>query len=94
MGKSVSIPLCAVLVVLVVAGCAGAPRSGGASAAPRRPAAVLNAECTKCHSLDRVNGITDRTQADWASTVRRMVSRGASLSDAEVTALAAYLANR
>lgn len=54
-------------------------------------AALLQARCTICHSLDRVKQAR-KTLAEWETTVKRMKGKGANLNDQEVQALAQYLA--
>jgi len=52
---------------------------------------LLQAQCTQCHTLDRVQAAA-KTQADWEATVQRMRAKGAELTDAEAQALVEYLA--
>jgi len=56
-------------------------------------AAKLAAErCSACHSTDRICAqLGSRTTEVWKQTVQRMVSRGASLTDAEARTVAEYL---
>jgi len=63
-----------------------APTASGADGA-----ALLQARCTACHSLDRVTQAR-KTLAEWETIVRRMKGKGANLNDQEVQALAQYLA--
>jgi cytochrome c5 len=93
----------AVLMLLVVAAigvaCAQAPAATTpAPAAPAaEPAADLDGEalvkdrCVGCHDLTRVEAAT-KTEADWASTVQRMVDKGTRLSEEEQAAIVQYLA--
>jgi cytochrome c5 len=52
---------------------------------------LLQARCTRCHGLDRVQAAA-KTQADWEATVERMRAKGAELTDAEAQLLVEYLA--
>jgi len=84
-----------VLLGLVVA-CAG-----GGEEPPAPPAEetagdlggeeLLEARCTRCHSLDRVK-TASKTQAEWEATVERMRGKGAELTDEEADILSEYLA--
>jgi len=53
--------------------------------------ALLNERCSTCHSTDRVTSAS-KTVDEWVSTIDRMISKGAELSEAERDILAAYLA--
>jgi hypothetical protein len=60
---------------------------------PAAAAALLQERCTVCHSEDRINRAT-KTQAEWMSTIDRMIGHGAIVSPEEHAQLAMYLANR
>jgi len=65
---------------------AAAPAAGGLDGK-----ALVTERCTKCHGIARVEG--KKANADgWKSTVERMMSKGAKLSDAEKQAVIDYLA--
>jgi len=51
---------------------------------------LVETRCTACHSLDRVTS-AKKSADDWASNVKRMVAKGAELSDAEQQAVIQYL---
>ena len=55
--------------------------------------ALLEDRCTGCHSLARVTSKT-ATQDAWLETIKRMIGKGAVLSDEEATILAQYLAEK
>lgn len=77
----------AIVSVLLVAGC-----SSGA-AASSDPAAIVQAQCTGCHPIDRIKA-AQHDAAGWQSTVERMISNhGAQLDATEAQALATFLAN-
>jgi mono/diheme cytochrome c family protein len=82
-------------VVLISLGIAGlVVACGGAADEP--PAALsgeelLQARCTKCHTLDPVE-VASKSQAEWENTVHRMIGKGAQLTDAEADTLVKYLA--
>lgn len=75
---------------------------GGAQEEPAAPPAeepgvdlsgeeLLQARCTQCHGLDRVEAAS-KTEAEWEDTVERMIGLGAELTDAETQTLVEYLA--
>ncbi len=85
-----------VAMVVVLGLLSALPAIAGCSVFDRNKAyakAILQARCTRCHSLDRV----DRARYDlagWKGTIDRMISHGAKLTDKEKGALADHLANR
>ena len=52
---------------------------------------MLEARCTRCHSLERVQAAS-QTLAEWEATVERMRGKGAELTDAEAQVLVQFLA--
>jgi cytochrome c5 len=64
----------------------GSPTPGAADATQ-----LLQARCTRCHSLDRVRA-AHKTRAEWEETASRMRGKGAKLTDAEAQSLIEYLA--
>jgi len=54
-------------------------------------AALVNAACTSCHALDRVNNKKGDGNA-WTTTVTRMKGMGAGLTDEQIPAVVEYLA--
>jgi len=52
---------------------------------------LLQARCTRCHTLDRVQAAA-KTLAEWETTVERMRGKGAELSDTEAQTLVEFLA--
>ncbi|MFH1636158.1 MAG: hypothetical protein ABIG63_19385 [Chloroflexota bacterium] len=52
---------------------------------------LLQARCTVCHSLGRVEQ-AQKTSAEWERTVARMVGKGAELDENEQVILIEYLA--
>ena len=53
-------------------------------------AALVTTACTACHSIDRVNN-KKGDNAAWTATVARMSGMGASLTDAQIPQVVAYL---
>jgi cytochrome c5 len=51
---------------------------------------LLQARCTVCHDLGRVEAAS-KTQAEWEAMVARMRGKGAELTDAEAQTLIQYL---
>jgi cytochrome c5 len=82
---------------LFLAACASSSSDATATPSSSNPAVsgspenLVQERCTECHSLQRVTS-AHKTQAAWEKTVRRMVSQGARLNDAEFAALVEYLA--
>lgn len=67
------------------------PTSPAPTAAPQADgASLLQARCTRCHSLDRVQQ-SPRTSSEWQTVVSRMRSKGAQLNDAEAQLLVQHL---
>ncbi|MCJ7811235.1 MAG: hypothetical protein MUP62_03460 [Dehalococcoidia bacterium] len=52
---------------------------------------LLQARCSRCHTLERVQ-VAAKVQAEWEATVERMRGKGAELTDAEAQILVEYLA--
>ncbi len=85
-----------VMLVTGAAAQAPAPVPPPATAAAPAPAdtdgqALLTSNCTSCHDLGPINA-HGRTPQDWSDVVDRMVTYGASASDADLAAIKAYLA--
>ncbi len=81
------------------------PEAPTATAEPEEPAAtpeptaepaepegqvLLEARCTACHGLDRVES-AQKSREEWVATVDRMVDYGAQLSESEQGVLLDYL---
>jgi hypothetical protein len=62
------------------------------SPASAQPAAkaLVEKECSKCHSLSRVNKASKDTAA-WKKTVDRMIKKGANIKPEETDAVIQYL---
>jgi cytochrome c5 len=56
--------------------------------------AVLQARCTKCHGLDKIEKHAKVDKEHWADTVSAMIKKGARLTDEERNVLIEYLANQ
>jgi cytochrome c5 len=54
---------------------------------------LVESKCKMCHTLDRIKAAT-HDQAGWQSTVARMRSKGAVLTDAEAQSVIAYLSGK
>jgi cytochrome c5 len=54
-------------------------------------AELLEKKCSTCHPSARAKGLK-KTAAEWETTVKRMISKGVKLADAEKKALVEYLA--
>ncbi len=54
--------------------------------------ALLEQRCTECHTLDRVERAS-KSPAQWGTTVRRMVNKGAELNTLEQEVLIEYLSS-
>jgi mono/diheme cytochrome c family protein len=51
----------------------------------------VQTRCTVCHTRERIDN-AEKTEAEWAATVDRMIGHGAVLNEAERAAVIAYLA--
>jgi hypothetical protein len=91
-----------VVAGLVLLGLAAVACGGGGEEPPAPPPTegntgvlggpdLLEARCTVCHNLDRVQAAS-KTQAEWEATVERMRGNGAELTDEEAGILVDYLA--
>ena len=56
--------------------------------------AVLQARCTRCHGLDKIEKHAKVDREHWAKTVGAMIKKGAKLTNDERSALLDYLANQ
>jgi hypothetical protein len=54
------------------------------------PEELVQERCTKCHTLAPIE-VARKTRQDWESTVYRMLSKGARLSDKEAQEVVNYL---
>jgi hypothetical protein len=81
-----------VLSAAVLGGCSGGSggSTGSQTGAPDGEA-LVSEKCTRCHSLDRVQGAR-KSAEDWQATVSRMQGNGLKITDAEKTAIVDYLA--
>jgi cytochrome c5 len=64
-----------------------------AFAAEVSPKDILENRCTVCHNLDVVLK-AKKNNAEWESTINRMISNGAQLNDEEKEALIKYLSEK
>ena len=87
----------AAALLLWVSVCVATAQAGPAQTAAPKPAAdppgkaILTAKCFQCHQASMWSSLRgDRTM--WESTLYRMVGRGALWTEAEVTAMADFLA--
>lgn len=87
----------ALVISSLVAGAAVA--QGATKVAPGAPqaaastddAALLDAHCSSCHSLDQVTS-QNRTADEWAETIDRMVDHGLQITPEDSKRLNAFLA--
>lgn len=93
--SSVKVGLAVLMIALL-----GIVACGGQATERQQPAegdaalsgeALLEARCVGCHALDVVTG-ANKTEAEWLTTVDRMIQKGASLNAAEKETLVSYLA--
>ena len=95
----VSAVICvALLSAALLSGCSGSSSTQTglpASSDPKLDAGrvLVESKCKMCHTLDRIKTAT-HDQAGWESTVGRMRSKGAVLTEAEAQSVIAYLASR
>ena len=80
-------------------GAAPAAPPAAAQAAPAAPGGLpdgegkdfVTANCGGCHGLDQVQG-AKHSLPDWTETLKRMVTYGATVTDAQLPSIASYLA--
>lgn len=87
---------CALVLLLAVLAGMAACGQGPAEETPTSTgegSILLQQRCTRCHTLERVEAAR-KTPVEWEQTVRRMVDRGADLSEAEISVLVDYLSER
>jgi len=53
---------------------------------------LVEERCTGCHGLDRIES-AEYDRAGWESTIKRMINKGAKLSDEEKDAVLDHLAD-
>jgi len=68
-----------------------APTEEPEQPAPPDGQALVQQRCIQCHGLGRIQQAS-KTEAEWATTVARMVGKGANLSPEEQEAVIQYLA--
>lgn len=89
----------ALITASLIAGTAVAQAQGAAKPAPAKPqasapsddAALLDAQCSSCHSLDQVIS-QSKTADEWAETIDRMVDHGMQITPEDSKRLNAFLA--
>jgi hypothetical protein len=85
-----------VLPLLAAVACGGGGEEPPVPAATEKATSVLGgadlleARCTLCHNLERVQAAS-KIQAEWETTVERMRGKGARLTDEEAGILVDYL---
>lgn len=58
------------------------------------PSAIVMAECTVCHTTQRIcDDLDDEDQEEWTEIISEMVSRGARVAEHEIPLIAEYLSN-
>lgn len=96
MTKGLVIAAVLMLVLAAAVGCSAAdepvsaPEPTPGEATGLDGAALLQAKCTVCHNLDRVNA-QDLDAVGWAAIIDEMIAKGAKVSEAEAAAIAEYL---
>jgi cytochrome c5 len=86
-------------LLLVAALVAGMPAATGAQTAPAKPAAapeasgkeILQRKCFQCHAASMWTSLRQERKA-WEGVLYRMVGRGALWTEAEIAAMADFLA--
>jgi hypothetical protein len=82
--------LFSLVVGLFVVSCGASKPSGSSSSGTSAGQTLLQDRCSVCHSLDRVTS-AHKTNAEWTTTVDRMVNHGAQLNLQEQQTLIDYL---
>jgi hypothetical protein len=90
--RKVFVTLTTVFLILLLgsllAACGGAPQEAAPVGLDGQ--ALLAERCSECHDLGRVERVA-KTEAEWKSTVERMVGKGAELDQAEQQAVIQHL---
>ncbi|MCR4408607.1 MAG: hypothetical protein NUW24_17085 [Anaerolineae bacterium] len=96
-----AIAFLALLLVSFFAACGGSkqatmiPATAPETTVPPNPDSqgLLQARCTQCHDLGRVESAR-KTAEEWKATIERMVGKGAQLNQTEQELLIRYLAEK
>jgi len=64
---------------------------GGQQSTPKNSAELLEQRCSACHPASRATN-KKKTAEEWEATVKRMMDKGAKLSEEEKQTLVNYLA--
>lgn len=67
------------------------PPAGLSEVQKKQARDLINTNCSVCHSTDRISA-AQKDQAGWATTVNRMLSKGAALTSDEAALVIQYLA--
>ncbi len=84
--STLKIGILTLVVSVYISACSGNPSSATTLDGPT----LLEQRCTECHTLDRVERAS-KSPAQWETTVRRMVNKGAELNTLEQEVLLEYL---
>ena len=76
--------ICTLLIIMAL------PCSLAMVAAPSETS-LVQASCSRCHSLNRVCKKLGQSQKAWEKTITRMQSKGAGITDSQITPVAAFL---
>jgi hypothetical protein len=68
----------------------GSASSGGSTTDATPPAAIIAAQCTRCHDVSRIKK-AQHDEAGWQATLARMRGKGAQIDDAQAAAVAKFL---
>ena len=86
-GLSITLMVTAALLL----GCSSGSLQAETDEAGSSGQALVEERCSTCHSLDRITS-ESKTAEEWASTVSRMVEKGARLNEEEQQVVVEYLA--
>jgi len=87
------------IVAMAAVSCSGKEEAGMSTAgSPQETttpegATLVQKRCTICHTIERIVQ-ADLDRSGWESTVDVMIDKGATLNDAERTAIIDYLAGK
>ncbi len=80
-----------ILILSIIAGCAGAPPTPTPTPTEDPAPALVAAKCGTCHPLANLQA-AKYDEAGWATTVDRMIGKGAVLNADQKQVVVAYLA--
>ena len=89
--RTLVIGLGIILILSIIAGCAGAPPTPTPTPTEDPGVALVASRCGTCHPLGNLEA-ANYDEAGWALTVDRMIGKGAQLNADQKQVVVSYLA--